>query len=369
VNTADGGDRRRLQLLLDHMPDGVLAFDAAGLIEWINPAARLIFQRSAADTVGQPMQRLIPDFGSALVRAVEALPIGQAPAESPRITLEGRRPGGARFALELALVVWSDGQGKAGMCVCRDVSEADRIERMKREFVTMVSHELRTPLTSLRGSLALLTDGSFPDLPPDAQRLLRLAHDNGERLVTLVNDILDFEKLRAGALRMDFESLDLRDVARQSIDALDGMARLAGVRLVLHDDTGPHGDAPVRADAVRLVQVLANLMSNAIKHSPQGGAVTLRIQPRGERLRLTVSDQGEGVPADMLPRLFEPFEQARNPRHRKAGTGLGLAISRALMELMHGDIGLVEPRRGQGASFWIELAMDRDRPSTFGVLE
>jgi PAS domain S-box-containing protein len=359
--------RRRLQLLLDHMPDGVLAFDAQGRVQWINPAARLMFQRSAEDTVGQSIGALMPALQIESVSVQPTLPDGVLPPAAPRTTLEGLRADGSPFPIETALVRLSVDGAASGMCVVRDMSQSQRMERMKHEFVSMVSHELRTPLTSLRGSLALLSDGSIEGLPVDAQRLLRLASDNAERLVALVNDILDFEKLSAGALRIEPEHLDLRQLARQAVDAIEGMARQSQVLLrVMATDRV----FPVHADPARLMQVLNNLLSNAIKYSPPHGTVMVILKRRSEWVRLTVVDQGPGVPPEFESRLFEPFAQAHDPQHRKqGGTGLGLAISRALMDTMHGSIGLEPPREGQGASFWIELPLDEDRPSTFGRLE
>ena len=355
--------RRRLQLLLDHMPDGVLAFDARGRVKWINPAGRLMFQCSVADTVGQPVRGLIPELDPTAGKAPREEREGMARAPVPRLSMRGRRRDGDSFPLEVEIVRLHANGEQGGMCVCRDMSQSQHIEHMKHEFVSMVSHELRTPLTSLRGSLALLADGSMAGLPPDALRLLKLASDNAERLVVLVNDILDFEKLRAEALRVDLEPADLCQSAHHAADALEGMARQARVALrVLPSELA----LPVRADPARLMQVLGNLLSNAIKHSPANGSVEVLIVRRGERARLLVRDQGPGVPSELSPRLFEPFAQARDNQHGRGGTGLGLAISRALMEMMHGAIG-VEPRTtGQGACFWIELPLALDRPSTFG---
>ncbi len=362
--------RHRLQLLLDHMPDGVLAFDARGRVEWINPAGRLMFQCSVADTVGRPLRELIPEFDPTAGDAPAKDRPGIARQPMARLSMRGRRRDGDSFPLEVEIVrlhaeVGGNGGEQAGMCVCRDMSQSQHIEHMKHEFVSMVSHELRTPLTSLRGSLALLADGTIDGLPPDALRLLKLASDNAERLVVLVNDILDFEKLRAEALRVDLEPVDLCESAHHAADALEGMARLARVTLrVLPTEAG----LEVRADPARLMQVLGNLLSNAIKHSPPGSSVEALLLRRGERARVIVRDHGPGVPEELAPRLFEPFAQARDAHPGRGGTGLGLAISRALMEMMHGAIG-VEPRApGHGASFWIELPLAVDLPSTFGTL-
>ena len=359
--------RRHMQLLLDHMPDGVLSFDAAGRVQWINPAARLMFQCSAADTVGRSVRELIPDIDISDVDLQPTMPDGMAPAQVPRLALRGRRGDGGEFPIEAALVKLHADGALMGLCVCRDVSQSQRMEHMKHEFVSMVSHELRTPLTSLRGSLALLADGSIGGLPPDALRLLKLARDNSERLVHLVNDILDFEKLRAGALRVEAEEVDFGAIAQQAVDAIDGMAQQASVTLrVMRTEAA----FPVQADPARLMQVLGILLSNAIKHSPPHGTVLVILTRRSEWVRLTVCDQGPGVPAEFASRLFEPFEQARDPSHRKqGGTGLGLAISRALMEMMLGSIGVEPQRSGDGARFWIELPLFEERPSTFGSLD
>ena len=359
--------RRHMQLLLDHMPDGVLSFDATGRVQWINPAARLMFQCSAADTVGRPVRELIPDLDIGDVDLQPTLPDGMAPAQVPRLAMQGRRSDGSAFPLEAALVKLHADGALVGMCVCRDMSQSQRMEHMKHEFVSMVSHELRTPLTSLRGSLALLADGSMGGLPPDALRLLKLASDNAERLVHLVNDILDFEKLRAGALRVEAEEVDLAETAQQAVDAIEGMAHQAEVTLrVMRTEAA----FPVQADPARLMQVLGNLLSNAIKHSPPHGTVLVILTRRSEWVRLTVRDQGPGVPAEFASRLFEPCAPARDPRHRKqGGTGLGLAISRALMEMMLGSIGVEPPQAGEGARFWIELPLFQERPSTFGTLD
>jgi signal transduction histidine kinase len=168
-------------------------------------------------------------------------------------------------------------------------------------------------------------------------------------------------------MRVELDHVELGDLAQRAVEAIEGMARQAAVTVRVERAAGA---LPVQADPARLMQVLGNLLSNAIKYSPPQGTVTLTLQRRGERVRLAVRDQGPGVPPDFAERLFEPFEQARDPRHRKqGGTGLGLAISRALMETMEGAIGLEPPRPGAGAVFWIELPLDEGRPSTFGALD
>lgn len=363
----DLGPARQLRLLVDHMPDGVLAYDGRQRVQWINPAARSTFQVAASEAVGRPLTDFIESLPAPLNAGPDALPETLLPARTPRQVVRGRRRDGQMITLEIACVALGPDPAQGGMCVCRDISESLRIASMRSEFVSMVSHELRTPLTSLRGSLALLADGGLGDFGADARRMLRMANQNAERLVQLVNDILDFEKLRAGALRVDIGEEDLLTLASQAVEAIEGMARQAHVRIEISADGEDH---PVRADAARVMQVLTNLLSNAIKYSPAHGTVRLRVERGSESVHLTVRDSGPGVAADFVPHLFEPFQQARSPgRRREGGTGLGLAISRGLMEMMHGGIGLAAPRAGEGACFWIELPLNTARPSTFGLLD
>jgi NtrC-family two-component system sensor histidine kinase KinB len=347
--------QRRLEMTLDHIPDGVIAFDAGTRVQWINPAAEVMFGRSRAGMRAQPVSLLIPELDHR-TEWPDTVPPEDAPAATPwharRETMYGLRADGAEFPIEVALVQTRVGGERVGVCVCRDLSQLERMERMKHEFVSMVSHELRTPLTSIRGSLAMLADGMAGELTGPVHRLVGLAHQNSERLVALVNDILDFEKLRAGEVRMELAPLDLVDEARAALESCEGYAHQHRVATRLQSA----GAVPAVGDAQRLQQVLANLLSNAIKFSPEGGEVTVHVDAGGGEPRLWVIDQGPGVPAAFVEQLFEPFAQASNLQTRKrGGTGLGLAISRAMMEQMGGRIGLEPPEPGRGAVFWIAL--------------
>lgn len=351
--------QRRLEMVLDHIPDAVIAFDASARVQWINPAGEAMFGRAAASARAQPMSLLVPELDHWLHWPVtqpqvepEALPPQSWTAR--RETMYGIDAEDREFPIEIALVQTRVNGERVGVCVCRDLRQLERMERMKHEFVSMVSHELRTPLTSIRGSLSMLVDGTAGELSAPVQRLVGLAHDNSERLVALVNDILDFEKLRAGEVRMNLQALDLRDGARAAVEACEGYAREHEVAVRLQAGDAP---VPVQADPLRLGQVLANLLSNAIKFSPGGGEVQVVVGERDGAARLWVIDSGPGVPPAFVPQLFEPFAQADALQTRqRGGTGLGLAISRALTEQMGGQIGLEPPRPGQGAVFWISLS-------------
>jgi PAS domain S-box-containing protein len=243
--------------------------------------------------------------------------------------------------------------------VARDVTEQKRleaerrqVERMKTEFVSTVSHELRTPLTSIRGSLGLLEGGIVGELPASAQELVRIARANTERLIRLINDILDLEKMESGKLDFQLEPVELGPLLAQALEAHQGYAQQWGASLALA--VSVH-DARAVIDADRFLQVLANLLSNALKFSPRGERVTLRLERVGPRLRVSVEDRGPGIPESFRARVFEKFAQADgSDSRRKGGTGLGLSISRSLVQGMGGTLDFVT-REGSGTTFRVEL--------------
>ena len=243
--------------------------------------------------------------------------------------------------------------------VARDVTEQKRlesdrrqVERMKSEFVSTVSHELRTPLTSIRGSLGLLEGGIVGELPGPAQELVRIARANTERLIRLINDILDLEKMESGKLDFQLEPVELGPLLAQALEAHQGYAQQWGASLALA--VSVH-DARAVIDTDRFLQVLANLLSNALKFSPRGERVTLRLERVGTRLRVSVEDRGPGIPESFRARVFEKFAQADgSDSRRKGGTGLGLSISRSLVEGMGGTLDFVT-REGSGTTFRVEL--------------
>jgi PAS domain S-box-containing protein len=246
----------------------------------------------------------------------------------------------------------ADGRPRHVVKQLLDISERKEMDRMKSEFISVVSHELRTPLTAIRGSLGLMASAMRDSLPPKALHLVEIGHRNAERLITLVNDILDMEKLAAN--RMPFE-LKLEDLAVLAAQAVESTAAYAEKYKVTYLLENRGADLPVQVDKDRLAQVFANLLSNAAKFSPEGGRVRMVIRSRAGRARFEVIDRGPGIAEEFRPRIFGRFAQADSSITRaKGGTGLGLHITRELVEKMGGTIGF-ESATGQGTTFWVEF--------------
>ena len=238
------------------------------------------------------------------------------------------------------------------MVAFRDITQKHDVDRLKSQFVSTVSHELRTPLTSMRGSLGLLASGLVGNVSPKAQRMLEIAVSNTDRLVRLINDILDIERLESGALVPALRPIDVTDLMQQAMEVMKPMADKAGVALLCAPFPGT-----IRADQDRMMQTLTNLLSNAIKFSLPATTITLSADRAGSMLRFRVADQGRGIPADKLERVFERFQQVDASDSRdKGGTGLGLSICRSIVQ-QHGGKIWVESVLGHGSTFYFTVPL------------
>lgn len=235
-----------------------------------------------------------------------------------------------------------------------DISERKAIERMKDEFIAVVNHELRTPLTSIHGAIKLLERGSGGTLPEPAARLVSLASTNTGRLLRIVDDILDLEKIASGRMEFDIRPVEAGPLLMQVAQSHEAVAGSAGVRLVVESPDGLW----LRADMQRLQQVLGNLVSNALKFAPRDSTVELQAQRHGrrmgDRVRLCVTDHGPGIPEHFRDKIFQRFAQAdMNTTRQKGGSGLGLSIVKQMTEQMNGSVGY-ESRPGC-TTFHVEL--------------
>lgn len=250
------------------------------------------------------------------------------------------------------LVAGADGTPLKMLGIAQDITERHAVERAKDEFTSVVSHELRTPLTSIRGSLGLLASGTLGPLSDKAQRMADIAVHNSDRLVRLINDILDVERMASGKITMEREACELKGLVNQAAEVMRPMAAEAGVELTVEAPS-----ATLWADADRIVQTLTNLFSNAIKFSQPGGRVSLEVEQRDAEIVVRVRDEGRGIPQDSLESIFERFEQVdASDARAKGGSGLGLAICRSIVE-QHGGRIRAQSTPGEGSTLSFTLPM------------
>ena len=254
--------------------------------------------------------------------------------------------------LSVALVRDGAGQSRYFVVHTQDLSQQREMDRLKNEFISMVSHELRTPLTSIRGSLGLVVGAMAQSLPEKTLTLLEIAHSNAERLIRIINDILDIDKIASGHMRFDVRAQSVAQIAAKAVELNEAYAHKCNARIEL-----ARIDERVRisVDEDRLIQVLTNLISNAAKFSPAGGTIGVKVQVGARQVRISVSDQGPGIPEEFRARIFDKFSQADSSEARTVGgTGLGLHIARQMVERMDGRIGF-ESQLGEGTTFWVEF--------------
>ncbi|MGH2416144.1 MAG: sensor histidine kinase, partial [Microcystaceae cyanobacterium] len=239
---------------------------------------------------------------------------------------------------------------KGFFALMSDISDRKAIERMKDEFISVVSHELRTPLTSLHSALKILTTGRLGTLSANGQQMLEIADENTERLVRLVNNVLDLQRIESGEVTMEKQACSAADLMIQAMEAMQPMAQQHGVMLSTQTV-----DIQIWADSDYIVQALTNLLSNAIKFSSPGGTVWLTVECFSAEALFQVRDRGQGVPADKLESIFERFQQVDSSDSRKkGGTGLGLTICRKIIEQHDGRI-WAESTLGRGSTFFFTL--------------
>ena len=344
---------RKLALFAERAPIAVLELDARGTMLQVNHAAEILFGYAAAELIGRNVKTLVqPQMHDEVDRMWSRIIATREPAVGVR-TVNPRRDG-IELACEWTVtpLVNSEGTIVAVIAQGQDVTAQLEAERVKKEFTSTLSHELRTPLTSIIGSLQLINSGVLGEVDKDIGELTAVAERNGQRLLDLINDILDMEKMESGKFNLAPERFPLDGLVREAIV----LNKAFGERFRVSFRTA--GDLPARevsADRKRVLQVMTNLLSNAAKFSPEGGAVDVTMEDVGPNVRVSVHDRGPGIPEAFRSRIFGRFAQADSTSSRqKGGTGLGLAICKRLIELMQGRIGF-DDRPGGGSTFWFEL--------------
>ncbi len=345
--------RRQQQILLDSVTDGICGFDRNGAVSFVNAAAARLLGATAESLTGKTLHELAHGAAPSSRTCSQDCLLRRVPTPSGSAAGEENfyRADGASFPAEYVITpIRGQGRFSGSVLSFRDISQRNALDRMKDEFISTVSHELRTPLTSIRGALGLLTNGMLGQVNEKASNLLRIALTNSDRLVRLINDILDLERIQSGREPLAFRSVQLAGVVKQAIEDMQPMADAAGVQLI-HDAT----QVEISGDPDRLLQVITNLLSNAVKFSPPNSPVSVMLRPGVTGVILSVIDHGRGIPSDKLESIFGRFQQVdASDARQKGGTGLGLAICRSIV-LQHSGRIWAERNPVRGSTFRVFL--------------
>ncbi len=345
------------RLVLETAYDPFMSFEAGGVITDWNAAAQASLGWSREEVVGRNLvETFLPEARREAYAEVigRFLDTGEEDVMRKRLERTVIHRDGHEMPLELTISPVETEYGHAFHVFMRDITQRRAVERAKDEFVAIVSHELRTPLTSIRGSLGLLAGGVLAASPAKADRMLKIALENTDRLVRMVSDILNLERIESGTVELTYRPCDAGQLVRAAAETMRPAAMLAGVTL---DVAGRA--AALDADPDQILQTLTNLLSNAIKFSPEGSTVWVGCEQLDDAIAFQVLDEGRGIPSGQLDRVFERFAQVDSTDARdKGGTGLGLAICRSIVE-QHGGRIWVESGDAKGCRFQFTLPVVR----------
>jgi PAS domain S-box-containing protein len=350
-------EKARLLAVIDNVVDGIITINEKGFIETFNPAAARIFGYSPDEAIGQSVKLLMPESDH---REYDDYLLNHVSIDAQRVKgvgleIIGLRKDGTTFPMEMALSTLLIGDQSHFAGIVRDITERKRVEQMQKEFISTVSHELRTPLTSIRGSLGLILGGVVGELPEKVHDLLAIANNNSERLITLINDILDVEKITAGMMDFDYTVTNLIPVIKKALESNKGYGDQLNVKFIF--EQGENERVIVRIDEKRIDQVMSNLLSNAAKNSPTGDHVDIMVTTSKGQAHIAVHDHGKGIPEKFKSRIFSKFAQADSSDTRqKGGTGLGLSITKGIVE-QHGGSVHFDSSPDKGTTFYVDLAL------------
>lgn len=343
-------ERRRLDSVLSHMTDGVIATDRRGKVVIINETASMLLNVSQDLAVGKSILEILKIQDRFTLRQLletqEEL-ILDFSTDSNEVTLRG----------EFSLIQRETGFISGLVCVLHDITEQEKIERERRDFVSNVSHELRTPLTSMRSYLEALNDGAWKD-PDIAPRFLAVTQEETDRMIRMITDLLNLSRMDSGKDTFELEYVNINELFSHVLNRFDMMIQSAADNpvkpfTIVREFT--NRDLWVEVDADKMIQVLDNIMNNAIKYSPAGGTITCRLVETHNSVVISVTDQGLGVPKKDIPHVFDRFFRVDKARARSmGGTGLGLAISKEVVQKHGGKIWL-ESVENKGSTFFISL--------------
>lgn len=346
-------DQARYVSIINESDDAILSTDLNGIVRTWNKGAEKLFKYTESEAKGQHISLIHPaERSSEINKSIERLKQGEHVHNLDTIRIA---KDGSIVPVSILAAPIQNKLGKiTGMAsISRDISDKKNVERLKNEFISIVSHELRTPLTSIRGSIALLAADKLGKLPDKAKDLLAIANQNCERLIRLINDVLELEKMEAGKMVFNMRTMDITDLISEVIIANESLAAKNDVKM--HTVLPEH--ILIEGDPDRLTQVLTNLLSNAIRYSPPHGIIDVALVKFTDKIRVSVSDHGPGIPLTFQDKIFEKFSQAdASDKRTKSGSGLGLSITKMIIERHHGRISF-STVEGIGTTFFFDLPL------------
>jgi PAS domain S-box-containing protein len=346
--------RTRLAQVFDSTFDAIVSADGRGNIVAWNRGAERIFGYREGEVLGRPLATLMPERYREAHRTglARASATGETRIIGRTVEFPGLHKDGTEFPLELSLSRWTAREETFYSGIIRDVTERKQVEQMKSDFVSFVTHQLRTPLAGIKWMLELV--GQSPHVPEEPASYVQDAREAAERLIGLVNDLLDVSRLESGRLKITPGPVNLGELTRSVLDDLVTLVREKGHRLSME---GADRVPTVTADPQLLRQVILNLTSNAIKYTPPGGDVAIRMEVANGAVRWAIRDSGIGIPKESRARLFEKFFRADNVHTISTeGTGLGLYLVRLILEKFSGEV-WCESEEGKGATFIFTLPL------------
>jgi PAS domain S-box-containing protein len=340
----------RTRSLIENMPVGVVTIDQDGVIESINPQTERIFGYVFDEIVGDHLSALFHSPPQADQKQFTEMLFQRHLGKTMKF--ESRRKSGDPFPVEMTLTEYQSVDGPRYLAIMQDITEREKAEQFKQELLAMVSHDLRSPLTSVQGVMTLLAKGMYGQLTETGNKRVQVAEQSLARLIHLVDDILDLERMEAGKLQFNLERVPLSSIIDRSIEAVYDFAQQSHIRI----DAAPT-EILMDVDEDRLTQVVVNLLSNAVKFSPKNSIITVETERIADLVEVRVNDQGPGIPAEQQEGIFQRFHQVDGVVTTQKGTGLGLAICKAIIEGHEGSIG-VRSEVGKGSSFWIRIPLN-----------
>jgi PAS domain S-box-containing protein len=339
----------RLTSVINTVPVALVVADEAGEIESLNPTAEALFSYSSAQIIHQPITNLLNVTGADSDPCTLLPRLKQETATRPA-QMEGVSREHEIIPVEVSVTSFDTSAGNRILATILDVTERYKLERLKREFVAMVSHDIRAPLSSMRAILELVKSGSLGTVSDEAQRKLAVADANAENLLQMVTKLLDLEKLEAGLVELSLRNFPIQELLDSALQLVSEPASSKSITLKA-DPTSIIGFG----DKDSLLQVLTNLLVNAIRYSPASGVIEITVGEKESSIELSVRDHGPGIPARKQTEIFERFKQANIARDKGKGFGLGLAICKSIIS-QHGQTIGVDSQEGQGSTFWFTIS-------------